>query len=244
MSSISFAENINFTGNLTLTEKKTPSNGPDYTFLSSLALALIPIGAGAFVTTYATNSWQKKKEQIQINRDILLDQLKIKRDILSDYDQSFKKEGVILDTFVIRMYETYLVYKDDGTCVPAGDDYKDVENHITGYIKFPKNKNQQPLKKFSLEYTRYLKNVDSTAFVGNRLFSSLRLFYENSDDIIKKLKDIDSKLNNGMLFIDQMIRATNGAEFIKFYNMYWKLSKSITNDMEAFELGLVKLKIK
>lgn len=259
--------NLTVTGNVTLNEKSNQNScdskceDPNFSFLRSLALAVIPIVVGGIVTRFSTNFWQEKKDKIQT-----------KKDILTDYDQSYKKQSVLLDTFVIRMYESYLTYDNDTMLQPhtsnkekyvihkikgveftevdgyqfyKEDKYNDKKREIIGFIKFPLlHKEEHPLRKLSREYEKLLSEIDKTVFSANRLFSNLRLFYQNSSDVIEELTKIDSKMDDLMGILGRMIYSRNIVDFVTFDHLYDELSEEVTADIKNFENDFVKLKLK
>lgn len=73
---------------------------------------------GGFATRFTTNSWQITKEKIAI-----------KRNILSDYEQSYKSISLLMENFVYRLTEFYVVYEESTETIP----FEDYSN--SGYAK-------------------------------------------------------------------------------------------------------------
>jgi hypothetical protein len=202
----------------------------DYEFLKSLALVLIPIGTGALVTRYVTNYWQTTKEKLEI-----------KRKILSDYQESYKRQSGLLDEFMFRVFEEYLVQENSGADIPIPE-YDDKERKIESFLQFPSNIDGQPKMRFSSEHKKLLQNIDKAVDIGNRFLSSTRLYHAEST-LERQLRELEDKFDTCELIIQRFMISKNGNKFLESYEMYKKVSDEIIEDIKKIELELVELKL-
>ena len=222
-----YAENFNLTGNVTLTQKDSKSD-PNQDFLRSITLTLIPIGAGYLVAHFSTNHWQDRKDKINKKQ-------KIVESILKDYDESFKKEGVLLDAFADKIYETYLVYDNPEKNRLKSKSYSRHNLEVDAFIDFPQNIEKQPLAKFGVDYKKLLTNIDACIEIGNHLYSQLRMYYENSQDIITNLDSLADKLIDGSVVLSRLLHCKTDKDLEKYYNIYQNVSSEIIELTKKFE---------
>lgn len=93
-------------------------DGSSKELATQISIILVPIIVGGFATRFTTNSWQITKEKIAI-----------KRNILSDYEQSYKSISLLMENFVYRLTEFYVVYEESTETIP----FEDYSN--SGYAK-------------------------------------------------------------------------------------------------------------
>ncbi|HJT10916.1 MAG TPA: hypothetical protein VJ771_09075 [Candidatus Nitrosotalea sp.] len=226
---------MSLSGNLNLNEVQETSNTSLFLSLAvSLAESIIPIIVGAAVGHKAMRYWQEKKSKMAS-----------KNQIIEDYLQSFKRSSTLLDRFIHRIFEAYVVFEQDATSkLILIKDYTDESHDIRGFLKFPTNKDELPSNRFIEEYKEFVSDLDRSSHIGNRLYSSLTLFYKDGDETIKKLESIENLLNKSKLVMKKFFHSTNETEFIKFYDKYFILHDQIAMETKNIELDLAQLKFR
>lgn len=201
----------------------------DWEFIKSLLLYVVPIIVGGIVVPLITNSWQITKER-----------LKIKRDIISDFEKSDKRRSLLLDSFAVKVLESYMFFEDDGTGEKF-EEYSHPDKEIEVFIKFPSEESEMPLTKFNDDYKKLIEEVNETVYSGNRLMSSIRLYYNNSE-LEKELKKIEDILDESEDYLQRFMHSKNAKELIKFYRMYLELNDPILNSIKKSEEKLIEMK--
>lgn len=229
------SESMNLSGSLNLNEIQQTSNTSLFLSLAvSLAESIIPIVVGAAVGHKAMRYWQEKKSKIAS-----------KNQVIEDYLQSFKRSSTLLDGFVKRTFDAYIIFEQDTTSnLIMMKDYTDENQNIRGFLKFPTNKDEQPSNRFIEEYKEFVLELDRTNHARNRLYSYLAIFYKDGDKTIQKLKSIENLLNKSKLVINKFFHSANEADFVKFYDKYFVLSGEIVTQTENIESELAQLKFR
>lgn len=227
-------QNLNLSGNLNINDNQiTSSTNLLLSMIVSIAEAVAPILVGAFVGHKAINHWQDKKNKIATRNNIF-----------TDYTQSFRRHDTLLDSFVNRVFKSYVVFdKDDRSQLILVNSYTDAENGISGFLKFPSDPNEFPSKRFIDEYKDLALEIDNVAHARDRLYLNLRLYYKDSHVMIEKLKNIKNLLARSELVMDKFFQSTNGHDFIKFHDSHITLSNKILDEIKSFESELIQLKI-
>ena len=231
---VALGQNLNLTGNLNINDNQIASStNLLLSMIVSIAEAVIPILVGAFVGHKAINHWQEKKNKIATRNNIF-----------TDYTQSFRRHGTLLDNFVNRVFKSYVVFdKGDKSQLISVNSYTDAENGISGFLRFPSDPNEFPSKKFLFEYKDLALEIDNTSHARDRLYLNLKLYYKDDPRMIEKLKNIKNLLAKSDLVMDKFFQSTNGHDFIKFCDSYCTLSNEIEDKVKSFESELIQLKI-
>ena len=197
-------------------------------YIQKITIILIPIVAGGIATKFTTNSWQITKEK-----------LSIKRKILSDYEESYKKISMLLENFLYQVIESYIVYEKDTTSI-LFEDFSNDAFQITTYLKFPSNIDDKPDKKFNWEYTVLSEKLRETSFIQNRFVSSIRLYYQ--DDALDKTRlEIEKTLKNEQDLLQKFIHSNNANEMISTYKQFQEQSEIVITQMKSLETYMVGL---
>jgi len=192
------------------------------------SLILIPITAGGIVTKFTTDSWQITKEK-----------LGIKRDILSDYENSYKLIGILSDNFLYRVVESYIIYKSKPNSIPFKD-YTRPE--IEAFLVFPEE-DHQPIKQFQIDYNEFRKKLEDAAITQNKLLSSTRLYFGN-EELEKLIIQLGDELNNKLDVLRRLMFSDNPTELEKYYKLFTEKTKEVKNKVKEVEEKMIKLKFR
>ena len=200
---------------------------PHREFVQQVSIVLIPIVAGGAAAKFTTSSWQITKEKISI-----------KRKILSDYEESYKHIGLLLENFIYQVIKGYVVYQKDASTIDF-DDYSNSELTITAYLKFPQGENN-PYEKFKSEYKNLQNDMRITSFIQNRLFSSIRLYY-GDESLQTSISKLEKTLNMEQDLVQRFIYSADANELLERYKLFQTLNKKSTQQMKSLENYMIDL---
>lgn len=130
-------------------------------------IVLIPTSMGMITSKWITNSWQSRKEKMEI-----------KRKILEQMDESYHRYYSLIANFinhVNRGYDDYTPrYDASGTMLPQ-------------QMIFPTNISDMPFNKFKDEFLIFQKEHDDIAYSMNRFGSSVALYFPSLLDQMDKV---------------------------------------------------------
>lgn len=201
---------------------------PDSNISKEISLILIPIVAGGIVTKFTTDSWQITKEK-----------LRIKRDILSEYETSYKLIANLSDNFLNRVIESYIIYKAESNAIPF-DSYTNPVMGITAFLKFPEE-NHQPIKKFEDEYNELTKKLDDASITQNKLLSSIRLYYGNKE-LETSLNEILKILNDRLDILRRLMFSEKPEDLENYFKIYEDKTKTVKEKIRDVENKIIELK--
>ena len=205
------------------TENERSITNSQNDFIQSIILILIPVIAVAVTSKWLTNSWQIRNEKVRI-----------KREVLAEFEESSKRLVILMDTFVrfiVRQYSSY-----------GGVQNKMENGNVELSIVFPNGPKDQPFLKFANEYEKHEQYCNETRFTSNRFLSSIRLYYRNKE-LETEINELDARISSAMVSIEQLVRSKNGQEFIGFYEAYTKKFNEIRELVKGFESKLVDAKL-
>jgi hypothetical protein len=193
----------------------------DYEFFKDLVLTMIaviiPVIGGAVTTRKITSLWQIKNEKS-----------KIKREVLSDFQNSAKRVYDITISFIGMIFDEYVQY-----------DHKLNEKIPKGHaiLEFPTNSDEFPKKKFQNEYKKFQSDIRESTFHGSRFLSSLRLYYRNQQ-LEEEYEKIHEQLASAVIRANYLITTTTEDDFFKIYERCMKDLSDSKTLMRSFELKL------
>ena len=203
----------------------------NWDFIMNVLVIVIPIIIGGIVTKYTTSSWQITKEKIMI-----------KRNILENYGKSYKLISILLENFVYKVTESYIVYEESSDTIPF-EDYSNVDHEISAYIQYPKEESEKPHKKFASEYEGLNKKLEEPSIIQNKFLSDVRLYYAD-----KEIEDNIHKLEKDLTDTEDIILrlqfSKDGNELKKYYKIFMEVNKNATDKMKELENKMVELKFR
>jgi len=195
----------------------------DYDFFKQIIIVIIPIVLGFFVSNRVLHSWQLRKEQFQL-----------KRNILEEFDKTIPYSRSLIFSF----YHEVLRYCSS---VPQFSKTKQ-EKYL---IKFDTNKiNSNPIsKEFEEKYEEFSRKYREVDLEINR-FSSTVMLYFKDESIKKKFSNLlqdDVKLK---LSFDKLFYSIGIKEFLKNFDLFEKSYKENSNAIFKFRSVLIDGKLK
>ena len=197
-------------------------------FTQNVAIILIPIIIGGIVTKFTTNSWQTTKEKIEI-----------KKGILTDYEKSYKYISVIIDNFVYKITEYYIIYNKTQTSI-GFPQYSNVNNKITAYLDI-KNANEIPNLKFEKEYDELKNKIYEASLIKNRVISNIRLYF-GDDELETNCIKLNNLLNDKQDIVQRFVNSVNVNEIKEYYEIFDAKRDPIKETFKEFEEKMIKLK--
>ncbi len=192
-------------------------------FFENIIIIAIPSVIGLFTATWASNSWQRRKETNEI-----------KKKIIDEFMQGFENEYSMLGEFTGMLYNKYFDYSD----------YKETtKNIITFEHNFPTDENKMPSIVYKNEWNEFYKKFWSDVYLKNKFWSDFRLYYEDE----KLHKDI-SKMDDMLLLcyqrIAMFVHSKNEKEFRQTHDEIKSELNKILRDIMSIERRLIKNDIK
>lgn len=215
--------------------------------------------AGGFLgTRYIVSKWQEKKEISEIRRQIL-----------KDFQESFKDYLVMMDTFVARILLKYYIIYDKSVALknyklkeflPYGYDikkspvdekneldyeYEKISNYARNNIdnlifKISDVKKKEVLK----EFDNFQKEFFERRIFITKFLSGLRQYYKDGDSLNNRLNTIWEKgIMYCHLLMHTMIKSENEDEFIAVLKEFNERMEINFEEIRKFDATLGKAKI-
>lgn len=211
----------------------------DWDFIKSTYLIIIPIIAGGITTKISTNYWQLNKER-----------LAIKRDFLSDYEESYKRRSTLSENFLYKIIEPYVVYESDSESVEFAEysiteiDGTKVSEPINAYLKLSSSKDKKPIQENLDSYTNFQKEIHECSYFSNKFLSSYRLYYIKNEDLENKIEALQKKLNMSEDIVLRLMHSENSKQLLNCFELFNQENKKIIKLLKDIELNMVELEFK
>lgn len=188
----------------------------DYEFIKQIILVSIPVIAGIITSKLLTNSWQIKKEKMEI-----------KRKILDELDRSYGRYYSLLANFTNHIYRGY---DDWATRFDANG-----KPHPPQII-FPSNLDDFPINKFKKEFQEFLKNYDDIAYSETSFGTSLALHLP--ERFLVSMNKLDESLELAFITTLRFLNTTDKITFEMYHELIKEnLEKARTLHQElAFQI--------
>ena len=198
-------------------------------FIQEVILISIPT-ASAFITSlHITNTWQIRKEKLELQRKIL-----------DEVDNSIVNSLQILKNFDRMLWSKYTIVN---TTKEESKETKGESKETKLYeTKFPSEQSEYPNPKFEKEHDVFLtKYADETLELW-KFSSTIKLYYEKKlfDDFDKIVKSLDPAHGE----LEKLYNSKNKPEFDLFHKQFMSKRKIIESQIIKFKEDLVKGKIK
>lgn len=197
----------------------------DYEFFKDIIIVFIPVVAGIFSSKLIVNSWQIRKEQ-----------LKLQKEISEALEKSISKSLVVMDNFVRVVNHAYVVYKNDQSV--------DADGYVKVDIVFTDLEQDLPINKFAAEYKQFHEDYNQINFDTIYFKSILKLYYDKPtvlESEYKKLIQIDGEINHE---IEKLIRARNATEYSSYYELINTNLEDLKEKIGEYRVKLLSEKIR
>jgi len=190
----------------------------DYEFTTNVILISIPIFSAIITTKWISNSWQKRKETNEI-----------KKQILTEFTQSFAREYSMIGEFVGRLYNNYLdplnsKMNPDGT--------------FSFVTKFPINDDEKPFKKYQSQWKEFDKDFWKLTYPKNEFFTIFRL-YINDKKLHSEIGKAEEQLNDIYSQTILLLYSKNLTEFQERFDSITKELDDVLQKTISIETKLI-----
>lgn len=204
----------------------------DLDFTKSVLLILVPIIAGGIATKISTNSWQLNKEKTTI-----------KRNLLADYEQSYKSRSLLIENFCYQITESYIVYEKDSNTIPFPS-YSNTDYQITAFLKLGDPKKEKPIVKYVKEYENFQNKKYDSTFFANKFMSSYRLYYEQNKTLEDEICRLEKDLNIAEDAVLRLMHSKSSEDLLRFYDIFKIINDRIILQLKSVELLMVDLEFR
>ena len=190
-------------------------------FIQNVILVAIPTGSAFLTSLYVTNTWQIRKEKLELQRKIL-----------DEVDDSIVKILQTLKNFDRLLWQKY-------TVVNTTNESKTNNLHR---IKFPTKESEYPNPKFKPDYAAFLTKYAEETLGLWKFSSTIKLYCEKKhgdtfDELVENLEPARTEL-------EKLYNATNELEFDSFHKEFMLQRQGIERKIRKFKETLIKSKIK
>ncbi|MCE9653276.1 MAG: hypothetical protein K8Q89_09550 [Nitrosarchaeum sp.] len=197
-------------------------------FIQDIILITIPTASAFLTSLYVTNTWQIRKEKLELQRKIL-----------DEVDNSIVNSIQTLKNFDRMLWSKYTIVNTSIETKETTEETKETKLYET---KFPSEKSEYPNPKFEKEHNIFLtKYADETLELW-KFSSTIKLYYEKKlfDDFDKIVISLDPTRNE----LEKLYNSKNKMEFDLFHKQFMTKRKTIESQIIKFKEDLVKGKIK
>ena len=191
-------------------------------FIQNAILVSIPTAIAFITSFYVTNTWQIRKEKLEIQRKIL-----------NEVDDSIVNYFQILNNFDKTLWIRYAIWH---TTIKPEDGTKICE------IAFPTEKSEQPNPKFEKEHDDFLTKYVEEAFELWKFSSTIKLYYE--EKVYNDFKRIIENLNPAYVALERLYNSKNISEFNTYHEQFMSEREKIQSQIIKFKEDLINEKIK
>ena len=211
-------------------------------FVQEVILISIPTASVLLTSLYVTNTWQIRKEKLELQRKILgeVDNSIVKcLQILKNFDRMLLSKYTIVNT----SNKSENKEKESENKEEQKDDKENSEKPISTYeTDFPKEESEFPSSKFKKEYDEFLIKYAEETFELWKFSSTIKLYYDEKlfDDFDKLVKSLEP----AFLELLKLFNSKNKEEFDSFHREFMSKRTTIEHHIIKFKEDLVKGKIK
>jgi len=204
-------------------------------FIQDAILVSIPTGSAFLTSLYITNTWQIRKEKLELQRKIL-----------GEVDNSIVKCLQILKNFDRMLWGQYTVMVPPKKLENKNKENDDKENSeklaSTYETNFPKDEAEFPSSKFKNEHDKFLIKYAEETLELWKFSSTVKLYYDEKlfNDFNKLVRSLDPVFYE----IQKLFNSKNKEEFDAFQKEFMSKRKTIELQIIKFKEDLVKGKIK
>lgn len=191
-----------------------PQNVFKNSFIQEVILVSIPTGSAFLTSLYVTNTWQIRKEKLELQRKIL-----------GEVDNSIVKCLQILKNFNRMLWSQYTTINSS--------------SHVTN---FPTIASEFPENKFKNEYKEFLSKYSEETFGLWKCSSTIKLYYD--EELFNEFDKIVKSLEPTLVELQRLILAKDKDEFNLHHTNFMTKRKAIESQINKFKENLVKGKIK
>ncbi len=203
-------------------------------FIQQVILISIPT-ASAFITSlYITNTWQIRKEKLELQRKIL-----------GEVDDSIVNCLQILKNFDRMLWSKYTIVNTTTETTETKEKTTETKEKTTETklyeTKFPSEESEYPNPKFEKEHDLFLINYADKTLELWKFSSTIKLYFKKNlfDDFNKIVKSLDP--THGEL--EKLYNSKNESEFDLFHKQFMSKRKTIESQIIKFKEDLVQGKI-
>lgn len=228
-----YAQNVTLSGNLNVNDNQmTSTSNLLLQVLASLAESIIPLIIGAVIGHKAIAFWLGKKERIST-----------KNDAIANYSQAIKSHISLLDSFVERIFMSYLVFqKDEKSAQSPVVQYSNPQDNVTSFLKFPSEEDQMPSRRFSEEYKQLFSSISCFSSAGDRLVLDLKSIQKDDPKSFEKLEKIQGLIKRSEVLVAKFIQSKSSDELSSFRERFIALGRTIKAETDDFEKDLIGVK--
>lgn len=192
----------------------------DYDFAKQMILVILPVIGGIFTSKWITNSWQARKESMEI-----------KRKILELMDESYHKYYSLIANFGNQIYRAY----DDYTTR-----FDTNGNLLSDKLIFPTNVSDMPLNMFKNEFMIFQKERNEIAYAKNRFGSSLALYFPS---LLSKINVLEIELETAFHSVIALYHCQDRMSFDLRYNVMKESLNKARDVQQKLAFQIIKSKI-
>lgn len=211
-------------------------------FIQDAILVSIPTASAFLASLYITNTWQIRKEKLELQRKIL-----------GEVDDSIVNYLQILKNFDRMLWSKYTVVNTSNNSEnkeeqnenkdKQKDDEENSEKLPSIYVtNFPKEESEFPSSKFKKEHDEFLTKYAEETLELWKFSSTVKLYYDEKlfNDFDKIVKSLDPAFQE----IQKLFNSKKTEEFDTFHKEFMSKRKTIESQIIKFKEDLVKGKIK
>jgi hypothetical protein len=230
-------------GNTTSSSANSAGNNPSMLNIIQVTIPSVIVAAGSQMII---RDWHRKKEET-----------KIRRDVMEDFQTSFKDYVVLVDTFVAKIVVGCHIFEKKenknqielSQLLPYG--FKDLEGdmddirHVQAYFEFPENEMEQPSRKFASDFEKFEKEFFDKRMSVTKFLSGLRLYYKNGEQLNDQFDKMWLRIMVNHTLILKMMKSNNQEEFVSLVKKYNESAAILFENMRAYDkiLGVEKISI-
>ena len=193
-------------------------------FIQEIILISIPTVSAFLTSLYVTNTWQIRKEKLELRRKIL-----------GEVDNSLVNSLQTLKNFSRLLWQEYKTNTSN-----KSKEESDKSNLYE--IKFPSDKSEHPNPKFKKEHDGFLTKYAEDTFELWKFSSTVKLYYE--EKLFEDFDKIVKNLEPARVELEKLYNSNSGAEFDLFHNRFMAIRKDIEREIIQFKEKLIASKIK
>jgi len=180
-------------------------------FIQDAILVSIPTASAFLTSIYITNTWQIRKEKLELQRKIL-----------GEVDDSIVNYLQILKNFDRMLWSKYTVVNTSNKSENKDkqkDDKENSEKLPSPYVTdFPKEESEFPSSKFKNEHDEFLTKYAEETLELWKFSSTVKLYYDEKlfNDFDKLVKSLDPAFQE----IQKLFNSKNTEEFDTFHKEF------------------------
>lgn len=196
----------------------------DIEFLEKIILIAIPLIIAIIGSKLVINSWQIKKEKFNLRLEIL-----------KDFSKTYPYGLSISSRFYQKLTSNYVIFPKNT---------KAKGEIIQGVLDFPINNENLPKEKFSEEHKQMIDEITEINFNSTLFVSSIELYFEESNNIIKQFDKIAKCMNGVDQSLYDMVNSSQKEEFEKANLNYHMHNKALRKEIFEGQKLLINSKMK